>query len=82
MKYRDEVGLLSKITQIHTQKHTRGHTNKRKPFTYLAHVHFEGFVDDGKSRVVLNVLPSSVAVDHNASKKPVVVSKKRSDTID
>ena len=57
MKYRDEI-RSSKITQIHTQKHKRGQTNKRKSFTYLAHVHFEGFVDDGKSRVVLNVLPS------------------------
>ena len=45
-------------------------------FFYLSHVHLERFIDDGKSRIVLNVLPSAIPVDNNAGKKPVVVSER------
>ncbi len=32
----------------------------------FAHVHLEGLVDDGESRVILHVLPSAIAMNHDA----------------
>ena len=32
----------------------------------LAHIHFEGFVDDGEPVVVLDVLPTAVTMGHNS----------------
>ena len=35
----------------------------------LAHVHLEGLVDDCEAGVILNVLPSAVAVTHNSCRQ-------------
>ena len=35
----------------------------------FAHVHFERFVDDGESRVILNILPTTVTVSNDAFKE-------------
>lgn len=39
----------------------------------LANIHLERLVDDGKTNVVLNVLPTTIAVGDNAGQQPVVM---------
>ena len=37
-------------------------------------MYLEGLIDNGKAQVVLDVLPSAVAVLYNTSKQPVVMA--------
>ena len=48
-----------------------------KRFIYL-----EWLIDDVKSDVILNILPSSISVTHNPSQKPVVMTPMKSVTSD
>lgn len=42
----------------------------------FSYIHLKGFIDDGKSNIILNILPPTVAMSYNATKEPVIMPKK------
>jgi hypothetical protein len=42
----------------------------------LSNIHLEGFINDGKPYVILDVLPAAISMSYNACQEPIIMSEK------